>query len=808
MPLNFRLPIHKTARMTIVDRLFHLFRQSLFLWVRTDVVNHSHIDPQKPVYYVLPLQSLSDHCVLEQECLRLGLPSSCQNNVIYLDSRHFFWRKKKLVDTLNQLLNQSQQHDVQIVPVTILWGRSRSTEKSMIKALLSTTWSQIGTVQKMLTVLLHGRLTLVQFSPFLSVADFLRETPYNEKAVKKLTRLLNVHFRRVRTAVIGPDFSHRRTLVNSLVYSPAVRKAIDAKAKHNPKLIKQNQKEARAFANEIAANYSYAILRFMEIILTWLWNKLYDGVDTYHLDRLQQIAPNNEIVYVPCHRSHIDYLLLSYVLQRNGLMVPHIAAGINLNIPIVGSILRRSGAFFMRRTFTNKLYTTVFDEYMHKIIQRGFSIEYFVEGGRSRTGRLRTPKTGMLSFTVRSFLRDHARPIAFVPVYIGYEKIFEGNTYLDELRGKTKKEESLWGMFASLKQLKDNYGKVAVNFGSPIYLNEFLSSAVASWNEIPYEDDARPTWLPALLDELAITINKRINSATVVNPTSLIALALLSAPQQALPEKTLLHLLNHYRILLEKIPYSEESVLAEGTSAQWITHAEKTMAFVTRTAHPMGDMLQLTGETAVLMTYYRNNILHLFALPSLIACLFNNQAVLSKIQIINFCQLLYPYLQGELYLRWSAEELPAAIENYLVVLAELGLIQRTGSRYRRNEAGTTIPINLSLLAQAILPTLERFYIVFTLLSVHGSGGLKTSELEQRCKGMAEQLSVLHGLNAPEFCDKSLFTQFIHLLRENRLLTTNDDKKLVFGEVVSHIMDDAKLVLDENIRLSILDMAKQ
>jgi glycerol-3-phosphate O-acyltransferase len=794
--------------MNLTDRLFYAMRKILFLWVRTEVINLAEIDTQKPVYYVLPTQSLSDHCTLEQECLRLGLPSSCAQNVLYLNSTNWFGRKKTRLEKLKQLMSDAQLHDIQIVPVTILWGRSRTREESLIKALLSATWSQIGTFQKSLMVILHGRQTLVQFSRAISLQEFIQDSPEPNKAAKKLTRILGVHFRLVRTAVIGPDLSHRRTLLNSLVFSPSVRHAIEIKSKNNKKLVKQTQKEARAIANEIAANYSYAILRFMDILLTWLWNKLYNGINTHHLDRLQEIAPHHEIVYVPCHRSHIDYLLLSYVLQRNGLMVPHIAAGINLNMPIVGAILRRSGAFFMRRTFTNKLYTAVFDEYMHKIIQRGYSIEYFIEGGRSRTGRLRPPKTGMLSFTLRSFLRDHKRSIAFMPVYISYEKIFEGSTYLNELRGQAKKDETLVDMLSTIKQLKENYGKVAVNFGQPIYLAEFMDSDIPNWHETNYMEDEKPSWMPALLDNLAITINQRINSAAVTNPTSLVALALLSAPQQALPEKTLLHLLDHYRMLLEKMPYSEEMVIAPGCSAEWVTHTEKEMQLLVRTPHVLGDMLQLTGETAVLMTYYRNNILHLFALPSVIACLFNNQAILSKAQITLFCETIYPYLQGELYLRWSIEELPNVIEKYLSVFAELGLIQRAGSRYRRNEAGTTIPINLSLLAQAILPTLERFYIAFTLLSVHGSGNLKISELEKSCQDIAERLSILHGLHAPEFCDKSLFTQFIQLLRDNRLLITNEDRKLVFGEVVDRIMTDAKLVLAEDIRLSILDMAKQ
>src|SRR6202000_2256243 len=142
-------------------------------------------------------------------------------------------------------------------------------------------------------------------------------------------------------------------------------------------------------------------------------------------------------------RSHMDYLLLSYVIYVNGFAIPHIAAGINLDMPGLGRFLRQGGAFFIRRSFRgNALYTVVFMKYLAAIMAPGHSIESFIEGGRSRTGRLLQPKTGMISMTVRSYLRDPVRPIVFIPVYFGYERIVEGTTYIGELSGKPKEKES------------------------------------------------------------------------------------------------------------------------------------------------------------------------------------------------------------------------------------------------------------------------------------------------------------------------------------------------------------------------------
>ena len=215
---------------------------------------------------------------------------------------------------------------------------------------------------------------------------------------------------------------------------------------------------------------------------TPVWNRIYRGVLVHHLDKLKDAAPGHEVIYVPSHRSHMDYLLLSYLLYERGIVPPHIVAGINLNLPVVGTLLRKGGAFFARRSFKgNMLYSAVFREYMAQLVSGGYSIEYFIEGGRSRTGRLLPPKGGSLAMTVRAYLRQPTRPLLFQPVYIGYEKLMEGASYLDELSGKPKAKESIWQLLSSIpKVLRSNYGQVVVNFGEPIALKPDTSEPMAA----------------------------------------------------------------------------------------------------------------------------------------------------------------------------------------------------------------------------------------------------------------------------------------------------------------------------------------
>src|SRR5690606_24382293 len=281
-------------------------------------------------------------------------------------------------------------------------------------------------------------------SPAVRVWEILADDLPHERQVRKVSRLLRAHFRRIRAAVSGPDLSTRRLLVDRVLNAEPARKASADQARRDGSDYLDAWKKAHRFAWEIAADYSNPVVRSASFALTGFWNRIYDGVTVNHLDTLKQVAPGHEVIYVPCHRSHMDYLLLSYLLYTRGIVPPHIVAGVNLNMPVIGSFLRRGGAFFIRRSIKgNALYAAVLGEYVAQLVGEGFSLEYFIEGGRSRTGRLLQPKGGMIAMTLKAFLRAPRRPVVFQPVYIGYEKLIEGKSYLDELTGQPKRKETI-----------------------------------------------------------------------------------------------------------------------------------------------------------------------------------------------------------------------------------------------------------------------------------------------------------------------------------------------------------------------------
>ena len=846
------LPVFQFAFQRIFGRVFRmshwwtpLARRMLYFWVRTTVFpdrpQDLGLDPEKPVCYVLQEQHFSNLLVLLEESQRAGLPpADAPLRVGQQASAHsFFFLKHSLTfsDTARQrhspsplmsgLVREAMADlalDVQIVPVVILWGRSPDQQDSILRALFSETWRAPGRLRQLLTILLNGRHVLVRFNPPLPLRELLAGGLNEAQALRKLSRVLRVHFRRQRQMAIGPDLSHRNTQVETLLLAAPVRLAIAAESTAHGIALGEAESRARHFALEIASDYSYGVVRAMSLFLTWLWTRLYDGVEVHNFEVVTRIAAGQGIVYVPCHRSHIDYLLLSYVIYRNGLTPPHIAAGANLNMPLVGPLLRRGGAFFLRRSFKGEpLYAAVFHEYLHLMLTRGFPLEYFIEGGRSRSGRMLMPKAGILGMTVRSFVRQHARPLVFVPVYIGYEKMMEGRTYVAELAGKPKKGESLWDLLQSARRLKRVFGKVHVNFGEPLVLSDFLDSQHPGWSDAEVDANAeankqanantmpdavvRTDWPREATRSAALELAKRINAAAVLNPVNLVALALLATPRQTLDEQALYRLLGHYQALMRDAPYAATTIACVLDPRQIVASVEH-LGVIERLAHPFGELMRVPEAQAPLLAYFRNNVLHLFALPALIACLLSHNRRLTENLIDEAVSGIYGLMGAELFLPWTPSNLPDAMGKVIEVFLARGLLRRSAQpgRLAAPDPNSQEFAELHLLGETVRPTLERHFLTLALLQRYGSGSQSRRTLEGACHLLAQRLSLLYEINTPEFSEKSLFSVLIANLIELDLLQEDETGLLHFDRRITTPLAHAELVLSVEARQAIRRMA--
>ncbi|MBT7532894.1 MAG: glycerol-3-phosphate 1-O-acyltransferase PlsB [Gammaproteobacteria bacterium] len=809
-------PKLSALRLKLKTAQFELSRRVLFLWIKPIFLGGSHesldLGDSDLICYVLPFRSIADLLVTDMACEVSGLPSAVSIIPEINEGRAVFFlgrpegtlgrkslrqqsaRMMRLFEHQKTLDNRS----IKIVPVSLFWGHQPDREKSLFKLLLSEHWSATSGLKKFFAMLFHPGHILVQFGAPVALDELMSSESEQPRQVRKLLRLLRVNFNNQRQAIIGPDLSHRRTLLNNILASDEVRGAIDREARTNDVTFLSVEKKAMAYAQEIASDQSYRVIRFFDVLLTRLWNKLYSGIEVNHIDTVKQMAQSHEIVYTPCHRSHIDYLLMSYVLYNNGLAPPHIAAGKNLNLPFIGPLLRRAGAFFMRRSFQGDgLYREVFDEYLHQVFTRGFSVEYFIEGGRSRTGRTLPPRTGMLRMTVNSFHKDSSKPIVFMPVYFGYERVLESSTYMAELSGKDKQSESVFDILGIFRSLKRQFGQVTVNFGEPLPLQEFMDKQLPGWQQLT---EIPPVQLSKTCLRLAENLVTRINESVAVKPTNLVAVALLSTARQNIDEQYLLDQIELLLTIARKCGPSRCSI-TNATSKEILEQAIEICG-LSRTEHPFGTIVSASPEQSISLTYNANNVVHVYALPSLVARFVRTETRTDRNALAEFVKPLYPFLKSEMFLPWDILHLEEVLDSVVESLSELGLITMNGNEIAIPSPESPEYNSLQDIASITDPTLERFYIVMALLQQSNRPSLKA--LESASAGIAEQLSVIYGINSPEFFDKSLFSTFLRQLKSEQVV----DTELAVNESFAPLESATARSLDADVRYNILQAVRK
>ncbi|MCX7545301.1 glycerol-3-phosphate 1-O-acyltransferase PlsB [Marinicella gelatinilytica] len=807
-----------------------LLSKLLYLRVRVeyspDDLSTLGVAADKPFMYVLSADSMVSRSILLEEIRRGHLPvpvavidddqtstklkadsSILANKKITglfrrrVDYLHFEQQLEELIQTIRQNPDKS----LQLIPVSVFLGRAPDKNHGLFKILFSERWGITGRLRKFFSILAHGNHTLVRLSRPIVVDKNLDNREDDSKALShKLSRVLRLHFNRVKTAVVGQDLSHRRTIAKNILARPLVQTEIKNYAVRQKVSEDKAQREAEKIIREIAADYSYSNIRLMHKVFRWFWTRVYDGVKLNFYAEFRGLTTEKEIIYTPCHRSHIDYLILSYSLYEKGLVPPHIAAGINLNLPIIGRLLRGSGAFFIRRSFNSTLYSTIFSEYLSSLIAHGVSIEYFIEGTRSRTGRLLHPKAGMLAMTVRSYINERGKPLVFLPASLNYEKLMEGASYKSELGGEAKKKESIGGLFKTLKLLKDEYGRLTVNFAEAIELDDILDKHKADWRNLRLGVKEKPTWFKNVVSEAGNLILTNINRASHVNPINLLAVSLLATPNQAASMSNLMAQIHLYKTLLRDLPYSDRTTITNLSEKEIIDQGIK-LGFIEQVSHDLGDVVRVKQDMGVMMTYYRNNVLHLFAASSFIAMFFINQAKYPRKDLLRMMAIIYPYIKNELFLQWSREEFIDYGRQTLKIFKDHDLLQSDGRQLQRHVGGSLQAGKLRVLANALMQTYERFFIVIAVLKSKGSGTLTANDLESLCHQIASQLTLLYEFNSPDFFDRNLFKHFIKQLSEEAIIEIDDTGKIILTENLEPMYQGSKAILSRRIRHSILSL---
>ncbi len=442
-------------------------------------------------------------------------------------------------------------------------------------------------------------------------ADAAQTTGLAEYVARQAALALERAERRLR----GPRYKVPRFVNEVILGRPAFRGGVARIAAEIGRPEEAAQRQAAKYLREIAATHSPYVIDLTARLIHLLYSRGYSGIkyDRAQLERLFALGQRHPLVFLPTHKSNLDHLVLQYLLHENGHPPNHTAGGINMNFFPVGPLVRRSGVFFIRRTFKdNPLYKFVLQQYLDYLIEKRFSLEWYLEGGRSRSGKLLPPRFGLFASVVDAYQRGKSDDVQFIPVAIVYDQIQDVGDYVAEQRGASKQKENLGWFLRLVRRLRANYGDIHVRFGEPLSLAQWLG---------PPQPDAAPD-----ADERSLAVQKlafesavRINRVTPITPTSLVALALLGLGDRAatVPElvKNLLNLVDYVR--RRALPVTTELDLDTAAGVQRTLEQLAQSGVVARFSEGLDTVYAVGADQHLTAAYYRNTIIHFFVTPSI-----------------------------------------------------------------------------------------------------------------------------------------------------------------------------------------------
>lgn len=367
---------------------------------------------------------------------------------------------------------------------------------------------------------------------------------------------------------------------------------------------------SRYYLREIAASHKPFVIDLLANFIHWIYSQGYSEIK-YDPGQLAEIAALGEefpIAFMPSHRSNLDRLTLQFLLWENDMPPNHTAAGINMNFFPIGPLIRRTGAFFIRRSFKdNELYKFVLRGYLDYLVENRFPLEWYTEGGRSRSGKLLPPKLGVLSWVSDAVMRDKAEDMYLIPTSIAYDQIMDVADYASEAQGGAKTKESASWVVSIVRRLRSRYGNIHVRFAEPVSMRKELGSDGLDGDRLD-------------LQKLAFEVMYRISRVTPVTPTAVISIALLAANDRRVTADAVTAAGSRIGRYIEdmQLPTTEAIELETHASATEILNQLASHGSVTVDLDPSGPSYHLTSQQAIQAAYYRNTVVHFFV-PGAIA---------------------------------------------------------------------------------------------------------------------------------------------------------------------------------------------
>uniref|UniRef100_A0A3B3Z892 Phospholipid/glycerol acyltransferase domain-containing protein n=1 Tax=Periophthalmus magnuspinnatus TaxID=409849 RepID=A0A3B3Z892_9GOBI len=489
------------------------------------------------------------------------------------------------------------------------------------------------------------------------------------------------------------------------------------------------KEDARLLLEEMSQNLQLGFIRLMGYTLSKVFKRLYTNiyVNMEGLNMLQQAIQESPVILMPTHRSYIDFLIISYVLFTYDIPVPVIAAGLPLaGMKLVGEILRRSGAFFIRRSIgSDKLYWAVLSEYVKTIVRTGFApLEFFVEGLRSRTLKSVPPKLGMMHMVLEPYFKGEVFDITLVPISISYDRVLEESLLAHELLGIPKPKETTKGLFKATKVLQEDYGCMHVNFGQPLSVRELCQGKInrSQYNLTPRQ--VKTSYLKHLVT-LTVCAIRIQEEGSYISPWSLMACVLLQCPTSTLTERGMV-----WSELKDRTLWLKKLALRFGAHLRWpdqnvllsmvalhhsiVAHKGDRVCLVREEVpirkHRLSaeEEVNRTAVAMLMLASYRNQSLHIFLRPAMLATVIQVTKSTQRDELFTFFCFLKEILSNEFI--FVPGKSTQDFEEACFLMKDCGAILFSPEEVTVTEAGQEV---VSFLCAFIQPFIRSYQVMNT-----------------------------------------------------------------------------------------------
>ncbi|MFH1018137.1 MAG: 1-acyl-sn-glycerol-3-phosphate acyltransferase [Pseudomonadota bacterium] len=614
-------------------------------------------DGSPALIYVLPRASRLDHLLMNAVALQLDLPATrftrCAGRTRFFGvfgksgARHRRIRSLVLKKTPSCVFlfkgrskgrqsvwsegiwedlirwESEERRQIRFVPVTILWGRTPDRVRMSLADYLFGDLGRPNLLRRLWILLKSSRTVRLRFGPPLDLEAFLKRSDPADavRSGRKLRRTLASHLYRLSGRAAPPPIRERNATIETILRDPEVQDLIPSIARKEKKTEAEVEAKARKILDEVVSDYSPPFVAFSYRVFRWIWSHSFRNlyVDEEGFKRVEKVMLEHPVILAPSHKSHLDYMLISAILYEHDLRPPYIASGINLTFWPMEAFFRQNGAYFIRRRVSaDLLYARLLHLYVSRQIHIGSAHELFIEGGRTRTGKVDFPKHGLLSMLVDAFLGGNGPDMFVVPISINYDRVPEDESYCAELTGTEKSRESFWILVKAKRFLRRIYGAGHVRFGKPISVREHFGGQPAS--EMPTK------YRRARTLELAKDVARSIATETTVTLPSLGACALLAGTAREIHVPAWMESIRKLReyLLFKECPLSPQARDLE-ENADWLLNFFLTNEWITPTKRrAAGDRFLLREDRRLNLDFYKNTILHDFLPPVLFATAFGD----------------------------------------------------------------------------------------------------------------------------------------------------------------------------------------